>query len=284
MKATSWLTLLLVVSVGLNLWLFFGSSPSPSPTPPPPAAAELALSRAHPHIPEMKARDPFPPLETTTDATAKMEALAECDARRAALEAKLSQLQQAHQQVSEELAELREPLTKKMLSSVLLTPLKKDEILVTVGFENAEGRRLYTFIDHEITEFAKGSSNVTLRSRVIAVEKGAGEGLGLETLHTGGRNVFQHGEIWNRAAFDDFNSNLSSLNGVELMSAPSVMTRPGQNASVYLGTEAMRIFSVHYSPELLPDGSGVNLEVRLGFDDPRPEPAIEAPLPAASQE
>lgn len=187
--------------------------------------------------------------------------LAETEARLAKSEAELGT-------VAERLAELRRPMEMDIYSSTLRAELKSGEVIVTGGYAQPDGRRVYAFTQPVVETMDNGAPGVRIGGQLLAVGDEAGKRAGLETLTTTAANTIQHGEVWVADEHTSVLAGLAAQDGVEMVSLPNMSIASGATAVVSVGDKLLRI-----SPVVGADQS-LDVEVRME----------QTPLPAAPAE
>lgn len=190
---------------------------------------------------------------------------AELKARLDDARATLAAHEAALKQTTEQLEELRRPMTADILSSALRADMKSGEVVVTGGYKLPNGRRLYAFAQPVIQQ-VDGKEQVKIESRFLSVTDAAGTAVGLDTIATNVANTLQHGEVW---VADEQASVLAKLNAspeADLVTSPSISVLPGSSGAIQIGDLTLKV-----TPEVAADHATMNFEVRL--EQPQQEPA-----------
>lgn len=167
-------------------------------------------------------------------------------------------LQEENTLLQGELAELRKPFGEDILSSTLKTRVGKGEVLVTGGYQTADGRFQYTMVKPEWVQSGDGSKAIRLVSRQFALTREAVQELNLDSLITRAGNTLQHGEVWSAEALVNFLGSVHNNKGIDVMTAPTIIAPPDEKADI--GTSDYRL---SITPRMSDDGSGFDMELRV---------------------
>ena len=148
---------------------------------------------------------------------------------------KVSKLrEQAIQAAKDEL--LENEARKRTLSSTLSAEVGKGEVLVTGGYQTADGNFHYTMLRPELVQSADGSKAIKMTPKQYALPPEVVQKLGLDSLSTPEGHMLQHGEVWSAQALEDFISGVRRDNkNITIMSWPTIiMNEPSDAATVRL--------------------------------------------------
>lgn len=176
---------------------------------------------------------------------------------------------------TDQLDELRRPMTADILSSTLKAELKSGEVVVTGGYKLADGRRLYAFAK-PVIENINGTDVVMIHGRYLTVTDDVGKTVGLDSLATNAANTLQHGEVWVPSEEESVFSQLETTPDTVVRPYPSLSVRLGRSGTIAIGDIQLKV-----TPTL---GEGVDsLEMELRLEQPQEtaEPASTA-TPAAT--
>lgn len=160
----------------------------------------------------------------------------------------------------EALVTLSRPLYANVLSSTINAAVGHGETLVTGGYLAPDGHYHFTFITPEPVALDDGRSAVALNTRLIALNEAGVTATGMETLATQVRNTLQHGEAWSGEEVTSAMQIFDATPNQALIAMPSVVTLPGHEARIQLDGTGYELTA---RPEMLDDGSGYLLQVRL---------------------
>lgn len=175
-------------------------------------------------------------------------------------EVKSTEIEERLLATEDALATLSRPLYANVLSSTINAAVAHGETLVTGGYLAQDGHYHFTFITPESVALDDGRSAVTLNTRVMALSEAGVTVTGMETLATQVRNTLQHGEAWSAEEVTAAINVLAGTAEQSLLAMPSVVTLPGHEARIQIDGSG---FELNARPDLLDDGSGYLLQVRL---------------------
>lgn len=170
----------------------------------------------------------------------------------------LAKAQEEEQMREEQVDELLNPFDEDILSSTLKTTVGKDEVLVTGGYQTADGKFQYAMVEPVLDQLADGRKAIRMQTRQYAITPELMEELGLDSLSTNAGNTLQHGEIWTAAELKKLNQSIAESKGVELMAAPQMTVLPGSYAKYMFGKYRMST-----TAGISADGSGFDIELRI---------------------
>jgi regulator of replication initiation timing len=170
----------------------------------------------------------------------------------------LAKAQEEEQMREEQVDELLNPFDEDILSSTLKTTVGKDEVLVTGGYQTADGKFQYAMVEPVLDQLADGRKAIRMQTRQYAITPERMKELGLDSLSTNAGNTLQHGEIWTAAELKKLNQSIAESKGVELMAAPQMTVLPGSYAEIMVGKYRMST-----TPGISEDGSGFDIELRI---------------------
>lgn len=183
----------------------------------------------------------------------------------------LEKVQEEEKMLQEQVDDLNKPFEEDILSSTLKTTVGKGEILVTGGYQNADGNFQYAMVEPLMEQLPDGRKAIRIQSRQYSMSPEAMEEFGLDTLSTNARNTLQHGEVWSADELRSLNESLANTRGVDLMTSPQIIVLPGEKAEVMIGEYRMST-----TPGILDDGSGFDIELRI--EQPRDLEGIAQPV------
>lgn len=125
---------------------------------------------------------------------------------------------------------------KGVLSSTLSAEVGKGEVLVTGGYQTADGNFHYTMLRPELVQSADGSKAIKMSPKQFVMTPEAVQKLGLDSLSTPEDHKLQHGEVWSAQALEDFISGVRRDNkNITIMSWPTIiMNEPSDAATIRL--------------------------------------------------
>ena len=157
-----------------------------------------------------------------------------------------------------QLDEVLKPLREDILSSTLRTTIRKGEVLVTGGYQTADGRFQFAIVEPTLQTMADGETAIHLAIRHLSMGAEAMLSVGLDSLQTTAGNTLQHGEAWESAEMAEVTQELLAYNDVDLLTAPQALVLPGEDAEVMVGDYRMRT-----TPDITVDGAGFDIELRV---------------------
>jgi hypothetical protein len=188
----------------------------------------------------------------------------------------LAEIQDEEKMLQEQVEELTKPFEEKILSSTLKTTVGKGEILVTGGYQNADGNFQYAMVEPVMEQLPDGRKVIRIKSLQYSMPPEVMKEFGLDTLSTNARNTLQHGEIWSADELRSLNEKIANTRGVDLMTSPQVTVLPGKKAEVMIGA-----YKMSTTPGFSEDGSGFDIELRI--EQPRDPEGIAQPSGAGQQ-
>lgn len=159
----------------------------------------------------------------------------------ALLAAELSQTKAALKRAEAELEGLRRPMEEDVVSSAVQATLEEGEVLVTGGFQTADGLVQFTFVEQKVKRGANGAEVVEFSGRQVALTPEVVTEMGLDSMMTTAGNVLQHGEAWSRDEYEALVAELAETSGVDLISAPRVTTALGAQATIAINEYQMAL-------------------------------------------
>lgn len=186
------------------------------------------------------------------------EALLRLEREKALLQAELNRTKSELAQAQAELSSLKRPLEEDVVSSSLSAELKPGEVLVTGGFQTADGAVQLTFVEPVVLRGANGKDQVTFSTRQVAIDAALVDELGVSSLQTTAGNVLQHGEAWSAEDYREFMSEVSQHLRTVVLTSPKITTGLGQDAKVEVGD-----YRVHLSADGAATGDGLNVQLRV---------------------
>lgn len=176
----------------------------------------------------------------------------------ALLQAELERTKAELERAEAELAALKRPMEEDVVSSKVQATLEEGEVLVTGGFQTADGLVQFTFVEQSVKRGANGSEAVEFSGRQVALSPELAAQFGLDSMQTTAGNVLQHGEAWTREEFEGLMRALSETSGAEIVTSPRVTTPMDGNALIQIGGYQMTL-----SGQRPAGGTGLNVEVRV---------------------
>lgn len=159
----------------------------------------------------------------------------------ALLAAELSQTKAALKRAEAELEGLRRPMEEDVVSSAVHATLEEGEVLVTGGFQTADGLVQFTFVEQTVKRGENGAEMVEFSGRQVALTPEVVTEMGLDSMMTTAGNVLQHGEAWSRDEYEALVAELAETSGVDLISAPRVTTALGAQAMIEINEYQMAL-------------------------------------------
>jgi hypothetical protein len=173
------------------------------------------------------------------------------------LQAELDRTRAELEQTQAELSELKRPMEKDVVSSSLNAELLPGEVLVTGGYQTADGAVHFTFVEPTAPVGANGRDQVTFATRQIALDPKLVEELGINSLETAAGNVLQHGEAWAGEDYRQFIEEVKQHPGTMVLTSPAITTRLEQDATVEVGALKLDLSATNG-----PTG-GLNVQLRV---------------------
>ena len=186
------------------------------------------------------------------------ESLLRLEREKALMQAELNRTKSELAQAQAELSALKRPLEEDVVSSSLSAELKPGEVLVTGGFQTADGAVQLTFVEPVVLRGPNGKDQVTFSTRQVAIDSALVDELGVSSLKTTAGNVLQHGEAWSAEDYRVFMDEVSKQHGTVVLASPKITTGMGQNATVEVGE-----YRVQLSAGNAATGSGLNVQLRV---------------------
>lgn len=141
-----------------------------------------------------------------------------------------------------------------------------NQSLVTGGWKVADGKRALVFVEPDGQE--AGNNQVTLRTHIVEVPEAVLAQAGLDRLKTDGKQTSAQAVLAKEQA-DAIFEMLKSTAGVNVLSAPTVLTLDGRQAQVRVGETKTAPTGEQYQtgplidivPQMSPDRSSVTLSI-----------------------
>lgn len=167
-------------------------------------------------------------------------------------------VEEQRSKLQEELDEVLKPLREDILSSTLRTTIRQGEVLVTGGYQKADGRYQFAVVEPTLETLPTGETAIHLSTRHFSMGTDAMLAVGLDSLQTTAGNTLQHGEAWESGEMEKVTQELLAYNDVDLLTAPKALVVPGEQVEVMVGDYKMRT-----TPDITEDGSGFDIELRV---------------------
>ena len=166
-------------------------------------------------------------------------------------------------QLQSELDDLLKPIREDIFSSTLNAHLNSGEALVTGGYQTSDGRFQYAMVEPQIETLPDGRTAIRLKTNHISMPEVASTSLGLDSMNTTAGNTLQHGEVWTGEELKQvMQQDIPKTRGVRMVVAPEIVALPGEETELQIGE-----YQASFTPQISPDGSGVDLEFRM--EEPR---------------
>ncbi len=170
----------------------------------------------------------------------------------------LAKVQEEEKMLQEEMVDLNKPFEEDILSSTLKTTVGNGEILVTGGYQNADGNFQYAMVEPVMDQLPDGRKAIRIKSHQFSMSPEVMTEFGLDTLSTNARNTLQHGEIWSADEFSSLNQRIPDNQGIEIIAAPQITVLPDRKGEISTGEYRMST-----TAGISEDGSGFDIELRI---------------------
>ena len=236
-----------------------------------PAAPPRAVAATRPEL-----RPPIAKAGELDESAARTRHPSETEVDRDALARAENRIAELEQQLGEfpRLEELARPLETEVRSAAVNTTIGADETLVTGGYQTPDGQTHFLFLQPKRHTLNDGRVAVKIESTQFALSPEQLEGSELADLATNAGNTLQHGEAWKNAETSRVMKAMREAKSVDRLSAPSVITMPGQQAEISVGKD----FRYSITPDFHADGDGIDLQMRMEHAPPPQETNEEAQL------
>ena len=256
------------------------SSPSKSRIPRIPAAVILASLLAvivfqQVRIRELEQRDskagsmsvPSAVLGKQTGTTEPSAAPSPRATRRA--DDPLEQARKEHTaQIEKQLDEISAPLAQDMASTMFKAEVKPGQSIVTGGYKTPDGRNQFTVLKPQLIRDASGQDSIRIDANIIGMGAEDITATGLDSLATNAKNTLQHAETWEESDVSNTMETLKKSGSSDRMSGPTIMTRPGSEFTIAIGSNETGFYVLKGTATHSPSGSGVLLQTRIEQRDP----------------
>ena len=123
-----------------------------------------------------------------------------------------------------------------VLSTEVHTLLPAGHSMMTGGFLMADGRRGFAVLTPKWVNSPDGGNRmIEVKARILAVDDKGLAATGLSSLATNDTKLKQNAEIWTP---EDVDRSLKPTEGVEFISSPTIMSSPGQEGTISMGSES----------------------------------------------
>lgn len=156
--------------------------------------------------------------------------------------------------VPEPVAPAPKPKPVLLADGKVRTVMASGETLVTGGYLNTEGKWEFSMVTATVLE-VDGNKLLVLSPLVVALDDAGVSRAGLSSLLTGEVETRQHGEVWKAGEKERILKAVAGDKGTELMSSPTIMSRPGMEGTIQIGSEDGVMFQMGTKADLLPDGN-----------------------------
>ena len=78
--------------------------------------------------------------------------------------------------------------------------------------------------------------------------------------------------MWANGEMDAAFETMQTFKNANVLSLPTVFVVPGREASVNFGQDAAEMLQLKVTPSLAPDGKGIEMELRMEYDQGPPAP------------
>ncbi|MEO0794245.1 MAG: hypothetical protein AAFX93_03730 [Verrucomicrobiota bacterium] len=131
-----------------------------------------------------------------------------------------------------EIEALAAPLNQDMLSSTVHAEISENEVLVTGGYPIGDDAYEFTFISPRKVTLPDGQEAIAMDAHVLVLNQDFIEENNMRSIATNARNTLQHAEAWTIDEATAAWSAAEGHDGANLLSAPSILSLPGSDASV----------------------------------------------------
>jgi biotin carboxyl carrier protein len=210
-------------------------------------------------------------LSKQTGTTESSAALSPRATRRATRRADdpLEQARKEHTaQIEKQLDEISAPLAQDMASTMFKAEVKPGQSIVTGGYKTPDGRNQFTVLKPQLIRDASGQDSIRIDANIIDMGAEDITVTGLDSLATNAKNTLQHAETWEESDVSNTMETLKKSGSSDRMSGPTIMTRPGSEFTIAIGSNETGSYVLKGTATPSPSGSGVLLQTRIEQRDP----------------
>ena len=173
---------------------------------------------------------------------------------------------------------LQNEARKGVLSSTLSAEVGKGEVLVTGGYQTADGNFHYTMLRPELVQSADGSKAIKMTPTQYALPPEAVQKLGLDSLSTPEDHKLQHGEVWSAQALEDFISGARGIKNIGIIGFGSIIRPPGHEAEISFVTPGFLV-----AADKSPFGLYMSMTSQMTEDDAAFDIDLNVEIPKGSK-
>lgn len=140
--------------------------------------------------------------------------------------------------------EISKPFEQDIASTMFQAEISDNQSVVTGGYPTADGKHQITVLTPKKVKLADGAEAIQIDAKTIAVSPESTQQSGFASLATSAKNTLQHAESWANPDVAATLGKACSLPGCYLMSSPSMITRPGQEFTVTMQSDAGGSYSL----------------------------------------
>ena len=167
---------------------------------------------------------------------------------------------------------------KRTLSSTLSAEVGKGEVLVTGGYQTADGNFHYTMLRPELVQSADGSKAIKMSPTQYALPPEVVEKLGLDSLSTPEGHMLQHGEVWSAQALEDFISGVGDTKNIYVVGWPSLISPQGHEGTIEFvragdkgADKSPLVYSMRMTSQMTEDGAAFDIDLNVEVPKAFPE-------------
>ena len=173
---------------------------------------------------------------------------------------------------------LQNEARKGVLSSTLSAEVGKGEVLVTGGYQTADGNFHYTMLRPELVQSADGSKAIKMSPTQYALPPEAVQKLGLDSLSTPEGHMLQHGEVWSAQALEDFISGVGDTKNIGVVGWPSLISPQGHEGTIEFvragdkgADKSPLVYSMRMTSQMTEDGAAFDIDFNVEVPNAFPE-------------
>jgi hypothetical protein len=173
--------------------------------------------------------------------------------------------------LEKQLDEIAAPLAEDMASTMFKAEVKPGRSIVTGGYKTPDGKCQFTVLKPQLIHDASGHDYIKIESKVIDMSAEDIAATGLDSLATNAKNTLQHAETWEESDVSNTMENLKKSGLSDLISGATIMTMPGSEFTMAIGTNETGSYVLKGTATPSPGGSGVLLQTRIEQREPASE-------------
>ena len=134
--------------------------------------------------------------------------------------------------------------------------VKPGQSIVTGGYKTPDGRNQFTVLRPQLIRDESGQDSIRIDSKIIDMGAEDIAATGLDSLATNAKNTLQQAEAWEESDVSNTMETLKKSGSSDRMSGPTIMTRPGSEFTIAIGSKETGSYVLKGTATPSPSSSG----------------------------